>query len=126
MRSIFYAAHFGRALVAIAGFFIGCEHDGGSDPAPTVDVTGNWRAKPSRKVVITMALNQDGAAVTGTAQGGDEQGNVTGKVSGNTFFFSVDWPITGTMIGSGTVEGNTLDGTITIDGITEPFIATRR
>jgi imidazolonepropionase-like amidohydrolase len=86
---------------------------------PSVDVTGTWDASvksPDGETAFTLILKQSGSQVTGELK--SEMGTASiedGSVSGNNITFTVSLDIGGQnveMSFSGTVEENTIEGTI--------------
>ena len=109
-------------------------------PLQAQDVSGAWtltysqagrQGGQAREVSMDVTLKQDGAAITGTAlmamggrggAGGGEPQEVPitdGKIDGNEFTFSI---VRGmgersmTMVYSGTVSGNNMEGTMAMAG----------
>lgn len=89
------------------------------DEEPTVDVTGTWDAavkSPDGETAFTLVLKQSGSQITGELK--SEMGTASiedGTVSGNSITFTVSLDIGGQnveMSFSGTVEENTIEGTI--------------
>jgi hypothetical protein len=89
------------------------------DEEPTVDVTGTWDAavkSPDGETAFTLVLKQSGSQVSGELK--SEMGTASiedGSVSGNSITFTVSMDIGGQnveMSFSGTVEENTIEGTI--------------
>jgi hypothetical protein len=85
--------------------------------AADANVAGTWTvtAKNGRRSVTqTIVLKQDGGKVTGTFKGPRQSGTVDGTVTGNAIKLHVTakMPIDYT----GTVEGDTMKGTLTSEG----------
>lgn len=88
--------------------------------AMEVDVTGDWEmttVSPRRERTSTVQFKQDGEKITVTMEG--RQGEITGEgtIKGN----DIEWTISRstprgdmTMVYKGTVEGDTMSGTVDV------------
>ncbi len=109
--------HFSRAILVLL-----C----GGAFAADANVGGSWTvtAKNGRRSVTqTLVLEQDADKITGTFKGPRQSGTVEGRVSGNGVKLHVKakMPIDYT----GTVDGDTMRGTLTSQGKSGDFTATR-
>lgn len=94
--------------------------------AADANVAGTWTVNARngrRSVTQTMVLQQDGGKVTGTFKGPRQSGTVDGMVSGSVVKLHVTAkrPIDY----AGTIDGDNMKGTLTSDGKTGDFTATR-
>jgi len=103
----------GLVLLTVAG----CASSDMSSPAaatgPPANVAGNWNGGlyGAASNSVSMQLQQQGTAVTGTIDVGgrtDLSGGITGTVSGNVLSYRVANGGSGTM----QVSGNTISGTV--------------
>jgi len=97
-------------LCAVALLLPGCTNDTtNSGPnAAGVDVTGTWVLSAEGQTT-TMTLQQNGDAVTGSAQGVPASGSVTG----NSISITTGLPGGPTLVADGSVDGATMGGTFT-------------
>lgn len=94
--------------------------------AADANVSGTWTvlAKNGRRSVTqTIVLQQDGGKVTGTFKGPRQSGTINGTISENEIKFHVTakMPIDYT----GTVDGDSMKGTLTSEGKTGDWNGTR-
>ncbi|HTZ96733.1 MAG TPA: hypothetical protein VMB18_10070 [Terriglobales bacterium] len=94
--------------------------------AADANVAGTWTvlAKNGRRSVTqTLVLQQDGSKVTGTFKGPRQSGTIDGTVSGAAIKFHVTakMPLDYT----GTVNGDTMKGTLSSEGKTGDWTGTR-
>ncbi len=113
--------------------------------AQDVDVTGTWEISwenPRGATTTTFLFEQDGTALTGTAQmamrgrpgGGGGEGTreveiTDGKVEGNTITFSMAMGMGERSMAftfKGTVTGDTMEGTMTTPRGENPFTGKRK
>ena len=113
--------------------------------AQDVDVTGTWEISwetPRGTTTTTFLFEQDGTALTGTAQmamrgrpgGGGGEGTreveiTDGKVEGNTITFSMAMGMGERSMAftfKGTVTGDTMEGTMTTARGENPFTGKRK
>lgn len=113
--------------------------------AQEVDVTGTWEISwetPRGTTTTTFLFEQDGSALTGTAQmamrgrpgGGGGEGTreveiTDGKVEGNSITFSLAMGMgqrSMTFTFKGTVTGDTMEGTMTTARGENPFTGKRK
>jgi hypothetical protein len=90
------------------------------------NVTGTWTVTASngrRKVTQTLVIRQDGAKISGTFKGPRQSGTLDGTLTGNaiTFHVTAKTPLDYT----GTVDGDTMKGTLSGDGKKGDWTATR-
>ncbi|NNC73595.1 MAG: hypothetical protein HKN78_12070 [Sphingomonadaceae bacterium] len=97
------------------------------------DVSGTWDGtinSPMGEQKVTMTLNQDGDAVTGTAAGAQGAADIEdGKVDGDTFTWKQDItvPMPMTLEGTATVGGDSMTGAIKAGAFGEmPFKAEKQ
>jgi hypothetical protein len=91
-----------------------------------VNVAGTWNvsAKTGRRGANqTIVLQQDGGKITGTFKGPRQSGTIDGTVTGNAITFHVTAGIP--LDYTGTVDGETMKGTLNGDGKTGDWTATR-
>jgi hypothetical protein len=84
----------------------------------TIDVTGGAGAAKQ-----SMTLTQDGGKITGTFKGPRQSGTIDGTVEGNNIKFHVTAGIP--LDYTGTVDGDSMSGTMTGRGKTGNWKATR-
>jgi len=89
-------------------------------------VAGTWRVTASngrRKVTQTLVIQQDGARISGTFKGPRQSGTLEGTLTGNaiTFHVTAKTPLDYT----GTVDGDSMKGTLSGDGKNGDWTATR-
>ena len=94
--------------------------------AEPVNVAGTWKiavAGQSGSAEQTIVLKQDGNKITGTFKGPRQSGTLEGLVDGNKITFHVN-----TRVGldyKGTVDGDSMKGTMTAKGKSGEWTATR-
>ena len=94
--------------------------------AEPVNVAGTWKiavAGQSGSAEQTIVLKQDGNKITGTFKGPRQSGTLEGLVDGNKVTFHVN-----TRVGldyKGTVDGDSMKGTMTAKGKSGEWTATR-
>ena len=79
-----------------------------------IDVSGTWTAVVELDVGSgepTFVFTQDGETVTGTYEGTFGSAELTGKVMGDTIEFSFGAEGVGEAKYTGTIEGNSMEGT---------------
>jgi imidazolonepropionase-like amidohydrolase len=109
------------------------ERPGAAEERPAPDVSGTWNLvvdSPQGQVDITATLRQAGTKITGSMTSMFGESNVTdGSISGNTIQFTTVVDIQGQMLEvkyEGTIQGNSMSGTVTVQGIgSMPFSGTR-
>lgn len=90
------------------------------------NVAGTWNFKVSGDAGSadqTMVIQQDGGKVTGTFKGPRQSGTINGTVVGNAIKFKVK--ARASMDYVGTVDGDTMKGTLSARGKTGDWTATR-
>jgi hypothetical protein len=90
------------------------------------NVAGNWSvdvSDGSRKTTQTIMLKQDGGTVTGTFKGPRQSGTIDGTVDGKNIKFHVTARIP--LDYTGTVDGDSMKGTMSGRGQQGDFTATR-
>jgi hypothetical protein len=90
------------------------------------NVAGNWNvdvSDGSRKTTQTITLKQDGGTVTGTFKGPRQSGTIDGTVDGKNIKFHVTARIP--LDYTGTVDGDTMKGTMSGRGQQGDWTATR-
>jgi hypothetical protein len=92
------------------------------------NVAGNWTVKATggrrgRTINQTLVIQQDGSKISGTFQGPRQSGKLDGAVTGNTIKFHVDAKMP--LDYAGTVDGDNMKGSLTGEGKTGDFSATR-
>jgi hypothetical protein len=105
-------------LIAVAGAAIAAD-------APA-NVAGNWSVEVSGgagKTTQTIVLKQDGGAITGTFKGPRQSGTIDGTVDGKNIKFHVTARIP--LDYTGTVDGDSMKGTMSGRGQTGDWTATR-
>ena len=93
---------------------------------PPADVAGSWQVTVSGEAgnaKQTIVLTQDGTKITGTFKGPRQSGPLEGTVDGNNIKFHVTTRVP--LDYSGTVDGETMKGTMTGRGKTGDWTATR-
>jgi len=94
-----------------------------ADPAK---VAGTWKVSVrggAGSAEQTIVLKQDGNKITGTFKGPRQSGALEGSVDGNTITFHVATRVP--LDYQGTVDGDTMKGTMTGNGKTGDWTATR-
>ena len=119
--------HFNRKLLAVylvLGLLCACPVAfGAADPAK---VAGTWKVSVrggAGSAEQTIVLKQDGNKITGTFKGPRQSGALEGTVDGNTITFHVATRVP--LDYQGTVDGDTMKGTMTGNGKTGDWTATR-
>jgi hypothetical protein len=105
-------------LLAVAGMALAAD-------APA-NVAGNWSVEVSGgagKTTQTITLKQDGATLTGTFKGPRQSGTIDGSVDGKNIKFHVTARIP--LDYTGTVDGDTMKGTMSGRGQQGDWTATR-
>ncbi len=105
-------------LFAVAGMALAAD-------APA-NVAGNWSVEVSGgagKTTQTITLKQDGATLTGTFKGPRQSGTIDGSVDGKNIKFHVTARIP--LDYTGTVDGDTMKGTMSGRGQQGDWTATR-
>jgi hypothetical protein len=90
------------------------------------DVSGTWSVTASdgrRSATQTLVIRQDGNNIAGTFRGPRQSGTLDGKVSGNTITFHVS--AKRQLDYTGTVNGDSMLGTLSGSGNTGNWTATR-
>jgi hypothetical protein len=90
------------------------------------NVAGTWNvdvSDGSRKTTQTITLTQDGGKLTGTFKGPRQSGTIDGTVDGKNVKFHVTARIP--LDYTGTVDGDSMKGTMSGRGQQGDFIATR-
>ena len=90
------------------------------------NVAGNWTVTASagrRAATQTLVIQQDGSQISGTFKGPRQSGTLAGTVTGNAISFHVDakMPLDYT----GTVDGDSMKGTLSGEGQNGGWTATR-
>jgi len=83
-------------------------------PSAQTDVSGTWNAVVELDIGSgepTFVFAQDGETVTGTYKGTFGSADLTGKVMGDTIEFSFGAEGVGEAKYTGTIEGNSMEGT---------------
>ena len=78
------------------------------------DVTGTWKAMVELTIGAgepTFVFEQNDGQVTGTYAGTFGGADLTGAVTGDTIEFFFEVPMAGTVTYTGTISGNTMEGT---------------
>ena len=101
-----------------------CAFSFASDSAP--NVSGSWSVIASngkRKINQTLILRQDGTKISGTFKGPRQSGTIDGSLTENAIHFHVTakTPLDYT----GTVDGDAMNGTLSGDGKSGNWTATR-
>jgi hypothetical protein len=111
-------------LVSLIAFLlIGVAAIGADAPA---NVAGSWSVDVSGaagKTTQTIVLKQDGATITGTFKGPRQSGTIDGTVDGKNVKFHVTARIP--LDYTGTVDGDSMKGTMSGRGQQGDFTATR-
>lgn len=102
-------------------------------PSPPVTVTGTWNLtveSPQGAVAITADLRHEGETISGAVTSPFGQSTISsGSVSGNEVRFTLSVEIQGTpmlVTFAGRVEGDRMSGTVTVEGMGSfPFSGTR-
>jgi hypothetical protein len=105
-------------LLAVAGAALAAD-------APA-NVAGNWSVDVSGgagKTTQTIVLKQDGATITGTFKGPRQSGTIDGSVDGKNIKFHVTARIP--LDYTGTVDGDSMKGSMSGRGQTGDWTATR-
>ncbi|HZQ23765.1 MAG TPA: hypothetical protein VFA89_13315 [Terriglobales bacterium] len=115
-----------KGLVVCAAILILClcAMSAAADSAP--NVAGTWTisaSKGRRKATQTIVLQQDGSNIKGTFKGPRQSGTLEGSLNGNAISFHVTAkePLDYT----GIVDGNNMKGTLSAEGKTGEWTATR-
>jgi hypothetical protein len=90
------------------------------------NVAGTWAvdvSSGSRKTTQTITLKQDGGTITGTFKGPRQSGTIDGTVDGKNIKFHVTAGIP--LDYTGTVDGDSMKGTMSGRGQQGDFTATR-
>ena len=93
---------------------------------PAANVAGSWQVTVSGdagSAEQTIVLTQDGNTITGSFKGPRQSGPLEGTVDGNTIKFHVKTRVP--LDYTGTVDGDTMKGTMTGRGKTGNWTATR-
>jgi hypothetical protein len=104
-------------LIAVAGI---------AAVADTANVAGTWTFKvsgDSGNAEQTIVVKQDGTKITGTFKGPRQSGTIDGTVDGNNVKFHVT--ARAGIDYTGTVDGDTMKGTLAARGKTGDWTATR-
>jgi hypothetical protein len=112
-----------RLVSLVAFLLIGGAAIGADAPA---NVAGSWSVDVSGavgKTTQTIVLKQDGAAITGTFKGPRQSGTIDGTVDGKNIKFHVTARIP--LDYTGTVDGDSMKGTMSGRGQQGDFTATR-
>jgi hypothetical protein len=119
--------HINRKLLAaclVAGLLLACGLPlAADDPAK---VAGTWKVSVSGgagSAEQTIILKQDGNKITGTFKGPRQSGPLEGTVDGNNISFHVATRVP--LDYKGTVDGDSMKGTMTGNGKTGDWTATR-
>lgn len=116
-----------KSVVALLGVFCAFLLMAGRGTAQTpADVSGTWTLKVSGdagNAEQTIVLKQDGGKITGTFKGPRQSGNLEGTVDGNKMKFHVNTRVP--LAYTGTVDGDSMKGTMTGRGRTGDFTGTR-
>ena len=119
--------HINRKLLAcclVAGLWFACGLTlAADDPAK---VAGTWKVSVSGgagSAEQTIILKQDGNKITGTFKGPRQSGPLEGTVEGNNISFHVATRVP--LDYKGTVDGDAMKGTMTGNGKTGDWTATR-
>jgi len=94
--------------------------------ADTANVAGTWNFKvtgDSGNADQTIVIKQDGTKITGTFKGPRQSGTIDGAVDGNNIKFHVT--ARAGIDYTGTVDGDTMKGTLAARGKTGDWTATR-
>lgn len=105
---------------------------GAAEEQPTADASGTWELtveSPQGPISVTAVLEQVGNKITGTLTSMFGTTNTEGAVSGATVRFTATVDVQGQSMDvefEGTIEGNTMKGTVSVQGQGEfPFTGTR-
>ncbi len=122
-----------RFVFADGRRFVVKERKLGEGEAPTVNVTGRWELAVERGMgagtTVTVTFSQEESSLSGTYT--TSRGSVEfadGEVAGNQIAFEVTMSFAGRTIDlfvTGTVEGDTIRGTVTTARSSNPFTAKR-
>jgi len=110
-------------VVCICALFLGSSAFGEGTPA---NVAGTWKISVSGEAGHAeqiIVLKQEGNKITGTFKGPRQSGPLEGTVDGNNISFHVATRVP--LDYKGTVDGDTMKGTLTGRGKTGNWIATR-
>jgi hypothetical protein len=116
LRKSSWLRTFISVCVVLCGFAVG----------ETADVSGNWTVTASqgrRKLNQMLSIHQDGDKINGSFKGPRQSGTLSGSVSGNSITFHVDAKMP--LDYEGTVNGDTITGTVRGEGKTGDFTAKR-
>ena len=97
-----------------------------------VDLTGTWNLQVETSAgggSPTFTFKQDGETLEGTYEGAFGKANVTGKVNGNKATWSFTADAQGTQLNityTGTVEKDTMKGTVTLGELGEGTFTGKR
>ena len=94
--------------------------------AEPVNVAGTWKiavAGQSGSAEQTIVLKQDGNKLTGTFKGPRQSGTLEGLIDGNKITFHVNTRVA--LDYKGTVDGDSMKGTMTARGKSGEWTATR-
>jgi hypothetical protein len=110
------------AFCLVAGLLFAC----GLALAADAKVAGTWKVSVSGgagSAEQTIILKQDGNKITGTFKGPRQSGPLEGTVDGNNISFHVATRVP--LDYQGTVDGDSMKGTMTGNGKTGDWTATR-
>jgi hypothetical protein len=112
-----------KAVALVAVFMLIAGVAAAADPA---NVAGTWTFKvtgDSGNAEQTIVIKQDGTKITGTFKGPRQSGTIDGTVDGNNIKFHVT--ARAGIDYTGTVDGDTMKGTLAARGKTGDWTATR-
>ena len=119
--------HNRKSVSLLLGVFCALLLMGGRAAAQTpADVSGTWMIEVTGEpgsAEQTIVLKQDGGKITGTFKGPRQSGNLEGTVDGNNIKFHVKTRVP--LDYAGTVDGDSMKGTMTGRGRTGDFTGTR-
>lgn len=115
-----------RFVWACMGIFLLAAFGLAFAPDEPANVAGTWNITVSGEAGSanqTIVLKQDGNKITGTFRGPRQSGTLEGAVLGNKISFHVNTRIP--LDYKGTVDGDTMSGTLTTHGKSGEWTATR-
>lgn len=92
----------------------------------TTNVSGTWTVNASngrRRITQTIVIEQDGEKIKGTFKGPRQSGTLDGSVSGKSIHFHVTAKTPLDYVGG--VDGEKMSGTLSGNGMTGDWTATR-
>ncbi|HEY2455945.1 MAG TPA: hypothetical protein VGI13_01485 [Candidatus Acidoferrum sp.] len=118
-----------RNKIMLVGMFVALclvAHAAAVVAATPADVAGTWTVNvggDAGSAEQTIVLKQDGGKITGTFKGPRQSGTLEGSVDGNNIKFHVNTRVPFDY--TGTVDGDSMKGTLTARGKTGDWTAKR-